>query len=465
MQEGENMNRKSRKSLGQKELERIVTEHSNSISLHDKYGNILLNFLGVKVSNLVGLNAKDLSNEYDWSPSQKAVQTRSPVTGVVGTKYGRKQIVNATPLLDEKGDISLVVVTALDKELIDRYKEMLNKDNSLEESYKITIDYLSESNFSDNAIIAESPEMVKVLKTSKTVAKTDSTVMLIGESGTGKEVIARYIHRNSLRANQPFIPVNCAAIPQELMESEFFGYVKGAFTGANAQGKAGLFEIAHNGTLFLDEIAELPLSMQPKLLRVLETGEIKRLGDNKTKKVNVRLIAATNRDLKAMIDQKQFRSDLYFRLNVVPITLPSLRSRPDDILPLAYSILKELNLKYGLNKKFTNQAIEAFFEYSWPGNVRELRNVIERMVVTSVGDDLYLEDSLLDKVSVPNNNSAISENKETIYKGTLKSVLAEVEKDYIKQVLKQCGGKVSEAAKILGIHRSVLYRKMEKYSL
>jgi transcriptional regulator with PAS, ATPase and Fis domain len=283
-----------------------------------------------------------LSTEYDWSPSHKAVQTRSTVTGVVGTKYGKKQVVNCTPIFDEKGEVSLVIVTALDKEIIDRYKEVLTKDNSHEESYKITIDYLSESNFSDKAIVAESPQMVRVLNTSKIVAKTDSTVMLIGESGTGKEVIARYIHRNSLRAQEAFIPVNCAAIPQELMESEFFGYVKGAFTGANMQGKAGLFEIADHGTLFLDEIAELPLNMQSKLLRVLETGEIKRLGDTRTKKVNVRLIAATNRDLKEMINQNLFRSDLYFRLNVIPITLPNLRNRPDDILPLAYSILKEL---------------------------------------------------------------------------------------------------------------------------
>ncbi len=251
-------------------------------------------------------------------------------------------MVNCTPIFDEKGEVSLVIVTALDKEIIDRYKEVLTKDNSHEESYKITIDYLSESNFSDKAIVAESPQMVRVLNTSKIVAKTDSTVMLIGESGTGKEVIARYIHRNSLRAQEAFIPVNCAAIPQELMESEFFGYVKGAFTGANMQGKAGLFEIADHGTLFLDEIAELPLNMQSKLLRVLETGEIKRLGDTRTKKVNVRLIAATNRDLKEMINQNLFRSDLYFRLNVIPITLPNLRNRPDDILPLAYSILKEL---------------------------------------------------------------------------------------------------------------------------
>jgi len=468
VQEGENMKRKSRKSIGQKELERIVTEHSNSISLHDKYGNILLNFLGVKVSNLVGLNAKELSNEYDWSPSQKAVQTRSSVTGIVGTKYGRQQIVNATPLMDENGEVSLVIVTALDKELLDRYKEVLNKDkdNSLDESLKVTIDYLSEPNYSNKGIIAESPQMVKVLKTSKTVAKTDSTVMLIGESGTGKEVIARYIHRNSLRAQKPFIPVNCAAIPEELMESEFFGYVKGAFTGANMQGKAGLFEIADQGTLFLDEIAELPLNMQSKLLRVLESGEIKRLGDTKTKKVNVRLIAATNRNLKEMINQKLFRSDLYFRLNVIPITLPSLRSRPDDILPLAYSTLKELNLKYGLNKKFTEQAIEAFFNHSWPGNVRELRNVIERMVVTSEGDDLYLEDSFLEKPQLSGNTSDSKSPKEkTVYRGPLKSVLAQVEEDYIKQILEQCGGKVAEAAKLLGIHRSVLYRKMEKYSL
>lgn len=458
-----------KKDIEQLEMERIVLEHSNSISLHDKYGNILMNFMGVKVSNLVGLNSKELANEYDWSPSQRAIHTKSMVTGVVSTKYGGKQMVCCSPILNEKGEVSLVVVTALDKFLIDRYQEAVKKDNAQEESYKLTVEYLSESTYSDSAIVAESAQMRQVLTTGGTVAKTDSSVMLFGESGTGKEVIARYIHRNSMRAKEAFIPVNCAAIPQELMESEFFGYVKGAFTGANMQGKAGLFELADHGTLFLDEIGELPLSMQSKLLRVLESGEIKRLGDTVTKKVNVRLIAATNRDLKEMISQKLFRSDLYFRLNVIPISLPALRGRPDDILPLAYSILKELNLKYGLNKKFTTQATEAFFKYGWPGNVRELRNVIERMVVTSEGDNLYLEDSFLE---IKDEQEGVTERgkprEEGIasgreYSGTLKSVLDQVEQDYIRQVLERCGGRVAEAAEVLGIHRSVLYRKIKSF--
>jgi transcriptional regulator with PAS, ATPase and Fis domain len=278
------MGSKTRKKIEQHEMERIVLEHSNSISLHDKYGTILMNFTGVKVSNLVGLNVVELANEYSWSPSRKAIQTKSPVNGVVSPKYGGEQMVCCTPILDETGEVSLVVVTALDKFLIDRYQEAQKKDNALEESYKLTVEYLSESDYSDSAIVAESAQMRKVLSTGKTVAKTDSSVMLFGESGTGKEVIARFIHRNSRRAKEAFIPVNCAAIPQELMESEFFGYVKGAFTGANLQGKAGLFELADHGTLFLDEIGELPLSMQSKLLRVLESGEIKRLGDTVTKK-------------------------------------------------------------------------------------------------------------------------------------------------------------------------------------
>lgn len=321
-------------------------------------------------------------------------------------------------------------------------------------------------NYSDSDLkigepVAESLQMREIIKISKVIAKTDSTVMLIGETGTGKEVMARYIHQNSSRSKEPFIPVNCAAIPHELLESEFFGYVRGAFTGASPHGKPGLFEIANKGTLFLDEIGELPLAMQSKLLRVLETSEAQRLGDTTIYQTNIRYIAATNRDLKAMINQKMFRSDLYYRLNVIPISLPPLKERPEDILVFANKFLEELNRKYFLKKVFSTQVIKKLLNYDWPGNVRELRNVIERLVITSDSDILRFEDDTLinnDK----NIESTESVPEKRVYRGTLKSVIKAVEEEYINQVLDECGGRVGEAAQRLGIHRTMLYRKNKK---
>jgi DNA-binding NtrC family response regulator len=219
--------------------------------------------------------------------------------------------------------------------------------------------------------------------------------------------------------------------------------------------------LADGGTLFLDEIGDLPLNMQSKLLRVLETGEVTRLGDVSSRKIDVRLIAATNRDLKEMISRKLFRSDLYFRLNVIPIALPNLRERPDDILPLAYSILKEFNEKYALDKRFTPRAKEAFFNYAWPGNVRELRNVIERLVVTSEEDDLYTESAFFRENDIPSAPDESDALVNPVHFGKLKDVLARAEADCIRAAMDACDGRVVEAASMLGIHRSVLYRKLQ----
>jgi transcriptional regulator with PAS, ATPase and Fis domain len=244
------------------------------------------------------------------------------------------------------------------------------------------------------------------------------------------------------------------------MESEFFGYVKGAFTGANPQGKPGLFEMADKGTLFLDEIGDLPLNMQSKLLRVLETGEMTRLGDTKPRKVDVRLIAATNRDLKSLIDRGLFRSDLYFRINVIPITISPLSDRHEDIIPLADGILAELNKKYGMKKRFSAGVSEKFLAYPWPGNVRELRNVVERIVVTSEADELIADDRFFERPEDKTPDQRTTPPT-PIYNGTLRDVIASVEEDYIRQALETNGGSVAEAAKLLGIHRSVLYKKLQ----
>ncbi|MDR0852460.1 MAG: sigma 54-interacting transcriptional regulator [Clostridiales Family XIII bacterium] len=460
------MDIKQRKILKEHDMERIAAENSNSINLHDRHNNILMTFQGIKVGNLIGFNAGDISAAYNWSPSKRALESKTSVTGTVDTKYGGQQIVCANPLLDDDGEVSFILVTAVDKSLIDRYSSALNDSDTERKFHEITTEFLTGSSFSDDNIVMESQQMRQVIATSRYVAETDSTVMLVGESGTGKEIIARYIHRHSARKNNAFIPVNCAAIPQELMESEFFGYVKGAFTGANPLGKSGLFEMAEGGTLFLDEIGDLPLNMQSKLLRVLESGEVTRLGDTAVKEIDVRLIAATNRDLKEMIVHNLFRRDLYFRINVIPITLPRLANRREDIIPLADVFLEELNKRYGLKKEFTPQAQNAFLMYDWPGNVRELRNVVERMAVTTPGDELYLEDRFLESTRIERLESEdrFHETQISHYAqrdGSLKEVLTRIEEDYIRQVLEASGGNVAKAAQVLGIHRSVLYKKLK----
>ena len=314
-------------------------------------------------------------------------------------------------------------------------------------------------------IIGKSKGLMEVLNTVARIARTNASVLITGESGTGKEVLANFVHQNSLRRDKPFIPINCAAIPAELMEAEFFGYEKGAFTGANREGKAGLFEMADNGTIFLDELGEMPLSLQSKLLRVLESGEVKRIGSSKTIKTNVRIIAATNRNLNKMVEENTFREDLYYRLNVIPIKIPPLRERPEDIEALSEHFLREYNRKYGRNITLSNDVMKKFKKYPWPGNIRELRNEIERYVITEGKLRFDMEtDSLPEK---KNNTPEISDDGRNVvfkgYIGPLKDVMSRYEMEYIKSVIKECGGVMTEAAKRLGIHRSALYKKLEKF--
>lgn len=306
--------------------------------------------------------------------------------------------------------------------------------------------------------------MKKILLYAKRAAASDSTIMLYGESGTGKDVLAKYIYENSIRRNAPFVTINCATIPEHLVESELFGYEKGAFTGAQNKGKPGLFEMADNGTVFLDEIAELPIFLQPKLLRILENSEIRRIGGVTDKKINIRIIGATNKNLQEMVSQNKFRDDLFYRLNVIPINIPPLRERREDIIPLAKMFLSNYNTKYNSHKLFDIKLLDAFVGYDWPGNVREVRNIVERLCITTKDDVIQDQDfseilssSAADTIA---NQNVISFDQ---YQGTLKEVLDKVENQYIEQVIKECNGAIGEAAKKLGIDRTVLYRKRKKH--
>ncbi|GEA18637.1 MAG: hypothetical protein PWR22_2009 [Moorella sp. (in: firmicutes)] len=295
-----------------------------------------------------------------------------------------------------------------------------------------------------------------VLSLAQKAAGSNATVLILGESGTGKGVLAQAIHEESPRRNAPLIKVDCAAIPPELLESELFGYEEGAFTGAKKGGKPGKFELAHGGTIFLDEIGDMPLNMQAKLLRVLQDKEIERLGSTRTRKIDVRVIAATNKDLEKMVHEGRFREDLFYRLNVVTLVLPPLKERPEDIPLLAEAILQRLNKEYGKKLRLTPGAMESLLSYSWPGNVRELENVLERAAILAETQEIHPHHLTIGYHGKKKRLREIS----PLYK-----VRIEAEKEAIIQALEAFGGEKTRAAKALGLSRQALYTKMASYGL
>lgn len=326
---------------------------------------------------------------------------------------------------------------------------------------------------SESGIITKSAAMLKLIDLALKVAQFDATVLISGESGVGKELIAKLIHNASLRVNDgQFIKINCGAIPRDLLESEFFGYEQGAFTGAKKEGKPGYFELAHQGTLFLDEIGELPLDLQVKLLRVIQEHELVRLGDTKLRKIDVKIIAATNRDLHKMVIDGTFREDLFYRLNVLPIHIPPLRSRPEDITVLLTTFLERYTRRYGTGKMFSGDSLALLCRYKWPGNVRELENVVERLVITT-DEHIILPQHLPLQVyqaketvagsvitDMPNDNRFMHETHGEMR--TLQEVIDEVEKEMINKAL-QIYGNTYRAARILGVSQSTIARKAKKY--
>lgn len=303
-------------------------------------------------------------------------------------------------------------------------------------------------------IILKSESMKQVVKLAIKVARVDSSVLITGETGVGKEVLARVVHKHSCRVNGPFIKLNCGAIQAELVESELFGYEAGAFTGARREGKLGLIQLADGGTLFLDEIGDLPLNLQVKFLRVLQEREIQRVGGVETKEVDFRLIAATNKSLQDLVKQKKFREDLFYRLDVVPMTIPPLRERKEDILPLALFFLNKFGQRYGLSMRISPEVIEVLLNNDWPGNVRELENTIERLLVTSDTD--VATDHLINKSS---NSKDYGKSRLN-----LREILDQTEKHFILQAFEQCKT-TREMAQVLGISQSTVVKKMRKYDI
>lgn len=460
------------------DLERLnaVIDHSfDGIFITDAQGKILRinqayeEITGFSRTDLVGKNITYLVKNkiISQSSTHVVIQTQTPITIQQRFSSGREALVTSSPIFNEKGEFIMVVTNVRDlTEIYNLKAEVKEKTNAMER-LRLELEHLN-TTLTEQEFIFEDEASLASLLLANRVAPLDTTVMLLGETGVGKEVMARYIYQHSHRSNNSFIKVNCGAIPENLLESELFGYESGAFTGANRNGKLGLFELANHGTIFLDEIGELPKDMQVKLLRVLQEQEVTRIGGTKPIPIDTRVIAATNRNLEDMVQQNLFREDLYYRLSVFPISLSPLRQRKKDIIPLARLFLGQLNKKYGFHKTFAPISLQLLHEYDWPGNIRELKNIVERAIIISARDEIIPEELslihpskpvvIIDKEQIlpdiPVPNQELPEN--------LPAFLDNIEYEYL-QAAYQTYGNVRAAAKALGMTASTFVRKRKLY--
>lgn len=426
-----------------------------------RFNESYVRITGIKnAENMVGMTMWDaVAQGYvSESVTLKVLEKKGPVSTRPKLQSGKKVIMTGNPIFDEQGEIIRVITNIRD------ITELISLNYQLEEARKQSDLYFSEvlhwrsqcMNFPNYIIASET--MKQLVETAIKVAYTNATVLIMGDSGSGKEVIARIIHENSEYKDGPFFKINCGAIPDTLLESELFGYEKGAFTGASKQGKPGLFELASAGTLFLDEIGEIPMQLQVKLLGVLQDLKFTRVGGVEQKHLHARIIAATNRDLEEMVNMRTFRKDLYYRINVVSLKVPSLGQRKDDIFPLANFFLKKFAEKYKTYKTFLPEVIEAFINYDWPGNVRQMENVIERLVVLSPGEQITLDllpEDMKSQFLFRQEKFFLDKEKK------LAEIIAEVENQVFLELIRK-GYTTYKMAKILGISQSTVVRKLQR---
>jgi PAS domain S-box-containing protein len=420
---------------------------------------------GLKREDILGHTVRDLRNQgvFNTILNPEIVRSGKPVTQVQTNMHGRRLVLSGYPIFDSSGQVALVVTYARDITIISNMKDQIAQQHELIEKYHTNLDYLNRQKIKKAPLVIHSEEMNKLVTKLRLVASTDITILLLGETGVGKDVMARHIHERSSRSGQPFFKVDCSSIPENLIESELFGYAPGAFSGALSKGKLGFFEMADKGTLFLDEIGDLPHNMQSRLLRVLQDQEIVRLGSTKARKVDVRIIAATNRDLAEEVENGTFRSDLYYRLRVSVITIPALRDRPDDILPLARHFLEKFSSRYRRMKSFSPAVEEAMQAYHWPGNIRELENLVLSLVITSERGIIELPDlpsSMLNE-NASGRISAPCREKLGAYEGkSLKEIVSGIEREIIQEAL-NVHGSVAKVAEMFGVNRTTIFRKLQ----
>lgn len=451
-----------------KELEVIFESSYDGIILSDENGRIFKANKsmervsgGIKVSEIIGKTAKELEEEGIIVSQSKKVLGKNPYVIRQNIKTGVELLVTSTKAYDDDGNFMFYVANIRDITELNRLKQEMEEARGLKDRYYQELQQLREQMLLPDHFVFKSEKMKHVYERVLKVAKTDTNVLLTGPSGVGKEVVAKIIHKTSKRKDGPFIQINCGAIPETLLESELFGYDKGAFTGASRQGKLGLLEMGNNGSVLLDEIGDLPLSLQVKLLRVIQEQLIYRVGSTTPIKLNVRIIAATNRDLESMVKEGTFREDLYYRLNVIPIRIPPLRERKEDILPLALHFLKRYNKKHGTNKILSPGVCNVLEAYDWPGNVRELENLIERMIVIADEKTLTVE-------HLPGHIKKRAGEKTAVFSVpsvmTLKEAREKAEREAIMQALQRFGS-ARKAAKALGVNHSTITRKIQQYNI
>ncbi len=453
------------------QLEAIFKSSSDGIWLCDGNGKILnINKASEKINaikgkDVVGKNVREIVAEglIDRSVTLEVLETGRQVSLLQNLKRTNKYLlVTGTPVFDQRGQISLVVVNERDMTQLNTMKEQLAQTRMETQRFKDELVELSLLELKEQEIIAQSEEMRQVLRVAIKLAKMEaSDILILGETGTGKGLLAKFIHHYSNRKDKAFIQINCAALPETLLEAELFGYEKGAFTGARESGKIGLFELAHEGTLFLDEIGDLPLSVQAKLLKYLDDHEIMRLGGIKPKKVDCTIIAATNRNLEARSRQRKFRQDLFFRLNTFVMQIPPLRERPDDIFEMVNHLLDRYNQQYRLKRRISPKAMQYLKSHSFPGNVRELKNIMKMAVLMSETDSL--DEYILRNLKMP-----VFEQIENGQRpGSQKSLIEETSA-YEKRLLQNAMTSYKttrEMARFLGINQSTVVRKMKKHAL
>jgi len=425
---------------------------------------------GFPREEVIGKTAHELVENkwYDKSAAVAALEQKKTVTLLVnilaGPRKGNQVMATGTPMFDEMGELQQIVVNVRDMTDLEQLQRRLEATVELNQRYVSELEQIRLQQLKMDDLVAKSATMQRVVEMAARIATVDSTVLIMGESGVGKEVITNKIHALSRRKNQPFIKINCGAIPENLLESELFGYAGGAFTGAKKDGKPGMFELASTGTLFLDEIGELPLGLQVKLLRVLQEKSLTRVGGVKPIPIDVRVIAATNKDLPVLVKMGTFRDDLYYRLNVFGIQIPPLRQRREDIPPLLYEMLRKVNLQYNLQKKFAPATVERLVNYDWPGNVREMENLVERLVV--LVSEPCIEPYHLPEVMQVKHETVGGESVAVVLNRVVpyKQAIEELEALLLERALGEHGS-TRKVARILEVNQSTIVRKMKQYQI